>query len=200
MRRTLIAVSIALLLVTVASADARAAVIYNTSVSVQSTSGLSVSNPSNATGSPDTSRMALNGGRNFPDSAVIRFTFTSLGVTTTNTQTYAVIVDGWNSNWNATISAINGTSVTSGTVSQTGASLAQNYVVYLPANVSGFSPHTAVSTIDITFTTTQIRGAILVDTVGTPEPATLVLFGLGLVGLGSYSWSKRRKKQRSRAA
>ena len=46
----------------------------------------------------------------------------------------------------------------------------------------------------ITLTITQIALAQALDSVSTPEPATFLLLGTGLAGMGLIAWRRNRKK------
>jgi hypothetical protein len=195
MIRVVFILAVVLGVILIGAVEAQATVVWNNGVSVQSTSNATVNAINSASGPPDNNRMSIIFQSGGSAQAVIRFSFPS-GTGITNI--FWLFTDGYLRDWTAQITAVNGTSVTSPTYSSTGNSSTQDVRHRIEASLAGVSGST-LSSIDVTFSgppTTQ-SGFILVDTFGTPEPGTLVLFGLGLAGLGAWQIRRRRKARKA---
>lgn len=174
--------------------SADAAVIWATGASVVSNSGVTQTRPivrfngTGAVGTPDQVRWEVNNGTASTQTIEAQWTFSG-GVPGDYTF-FAVFHSSYGTGTNSAIVTQYTTATTTVTPTASSLTLPNNpdFNFRFPYENPGAS--TTITSVNVKFTLAA-GSYFTLDSFGAPEPGTLALFGVGLLGLGI--WSRRRR-------
>lgn len=152
-----------------------------------------VTNSAGGTSETDNSLTTITGPSTGDGRATIKYTFPEYDASSGGNYVWVIVDGSITGTVKAQVWKVNGVDNKGTKVTLTGSSLSDQF---FRLNYT-LSANTTINDISIRFWMASDGSAITVDAVATPEPATFVLFGAGLLGL--TVWQRRRKTKKKTA-
>jgi hypothetical protein len=165
---------------------ATAGSIYNATVT-------SIGNSAGGTSETDNNLMTITGPSSGDGRATIIYDFPTFDADSGGNYIWVVVDGTITGTVKAQVWKVNGVDNKGTKVTLTGSSLSDQFF-RLPYTLSA---DTTITDITVRFWMANDGSKITVDAIATPEPATFVLFGAGLLGL--TAWNRRRKLKKKTA-